>query len=120
MSVIDTASLAGLLLWALVFTIFGCAGIIIWGMTLEEHYGPLTLWQKIKIRNDVWTYPIRRWWFDRHMRKAFKLKPEVALWAFVRVYGADGQAPDDTYTQKYHFWEAKYPGRKGLGSYVKV
>jgi hypothetical protein len=66
----------------------------------------MTCWQRFKIANDFWTYPIQRWWRDWPMRIAFWLPRSVALWAFVRVYAADGLEPGPDYVAKYRFWEA--------------
>ena len=65
----------------------------------------LTLMQRLSIRCDPWTYPIKRWWSDWPMRIAWWLPRSVALWAFIRVYAADGDGPGPEYQRKYDHWQ---------------
>lgn len=62
----------------------------------------------------IWTrgWGIRAWWHwfsDQGfpMFVAWSLPRRIALWAFIRVMAATGQAPDDiTYESAYKAWEA--------------
>jgi hypothetical protein len=38
---------------------------------------------------------------------AWRLPRRIALWAFIRVYALDGQAPGPEYTRIYNAWEAQ-------------
>lgn len=61
----------------------------------------------------LWTrgWGPRAWWFwwtteGLPMAIAWALPRRVALWAFVRVYAADGEAPGPEYERAYKAWEA--------------
>jgi len=36
---------------------------------------------------------------------AWRLPRRIALWAFIRVYAADGQSPGPDYERVYKHWE---------------
>lgn len=64
----------------------------------------------------LWTkgWGPRAWWywFSREgfpMWLAWALPRRIALWAFIRVYAADGHSPGPEYVRVYDAWE------KGLG-----
>lgn len=61
--------------------------------------------QQLSLWADPFTYPIARWWRDWPMRIAWWLPRRVALWAFIRVYVADGSAPGPEYIRAYDFWD---------------
>jgi hypothetical protein len=73
----------------------------------------LTVWQRVLIRNDWWLYPILRWWRDWPMRIAWWLPRDIALWAFIRVYAADGDGPGPDYAAKYDYWVRQGAVAKG-------
>lgn len=62
----------------------------------------------------IWTpgWGIRAWWVwfcdeGFPMWVAWALPRRIALWTFVRVMGASGQAPDQiTYESAYKAWQA--------------
>ena len=54
-----------------------------------------------------------KYWWEKQKEKllwaaARALPKEVLLYAFVLVYGADGQAPSADYRIKYNFWKKKH------------
>lgn len=76
----------------------------------------------------LWTpgWGLRDWWywFSREGLPAwvaFHLPRRVALWAFIRVYAADGSAPGEEYRRVHDAWEAqadkwpRTPPPAGLG-----
>lgn len=55
-------------------------------------WGPRAWWQ-------WWTTEALPIWI------AWKIPRPIALWVFIRVYGADGQAPGPEYSRVYDAWE---------------
>lgn len=61
----------------------------------------------------LWTrgWGPRDWWYwfrttSFPMWVAWHIPRGLALWVFVRVYCADGQAPGEDYVRVYRAWEA--------------
>ncbi len=55
---------------------------------------------------------VRAWWYwftqeGLPMAIAWRLPHRVALWAFIRVYAADGSAPGPDYARVYDAWETR-------------
>lgn len=62
----------------------------------------------------IWTPgwgPYSYWWWLKTegfpMWVAWHLPHRIALWAFIRVYAADGSAPGPDYQRIYNHWESK-------------
>lgn len=83
-------------------------------MKREPYTEPYTLRERLSIQVDLKRYDVRRFFEEGIWRRiAFKLPHKLALWAFIRVCGNAGTAPDDTtYPVAYEAWEA----RKGAKS----
>lgn len=53
-----------------------------------------------------WKYDVQQWYHDALPRRiAWMLPRKVALWAFIRVYGADRKAPTTEYRDKHEAWQ---------------
>jgi len=53
-------------------------------------------------------YYLGEWSYKFHWWLAWAIPKRAALYAFIRVYGADGEAPCNVYTEKYKTWCAKH------------
>lgn len=61
----------------------------------------------------LWTpgWGPRAWWHWLRTEKvpmaiAWTIPRSIALWVFIRVYGADGSAPGPEYVRVYNAWTA--------------
>ena len=66
-------------------------GEVVWRL-YTRGWGPSGWWRWVKESAPMWA--------------AFWLPRRVALWAFIRVYAADGEGPGPEYSRVYDAWES--------------